>query len=170
MPGVLVNIDGVEGSQGPARAAQADPFDSAEALGWHGQLLIDAEVFGEIVDVVYVWTGPREHDEEGPSHGEGGFHVLGVLVRRDSWRIARRAAAAVSSLAPVAVLLVEADVTSQVAADAERLGIGIVTAAAHARVVVPPSMLKATARTRVRLQALDQLRWAAAQALEFSGG
>ena len=169
MRGVLVNSDGGASSKGPVLALDAAPLDVAEALGWHGHLMIDADVLGEIVDIVYEWTGPQAIGNGGHSNDEARFHVLGVLVRRDSWRIARRAAAAVSALAPVAVLLGEADVTSQVAADAHRLGLGLVTTTPHARVVVPPSILKATARTRVRLQALDQLRRAAAQDLEFSG-
>lgn len=102
------------------RAAHA-----VDALGWDGLLLHDLNLFGDRVDVVV--RTPRSSAIASHRPAAHDIELVGVLVRREDWRAARRVAAGFSALAQVAVDLAVA--TSDEACDAERLGIGLVVGA-----------------------------------------
>jgi len=143
----------------------------ARALGWPGDVARDVDLLGDRVDVVYGWEEERHRARDrvglGPladpwvfrcaSAPDGGLadhpcpvQIVGVVVRRGSWRVARRVAAGFTGLAQAAVLLPEGRVSELDRADADRLGLGVVLDAQEPVVAVRPARYEAPAWTPVQ--------------------
>lgn len=102
---------------------------AAEALSWDGSLLVDAELLGDRVDAVVQVPG------SGMGSERGDLELVGVLVRRDDWRAARRIAVGFCALTQAAVVVRTASHADR--RDAKRLGLGLVVGDVPGVVVQP---------------------------------